>query len=528
MGTYVLAVNAMRLNAEIVSRELARTYQLRSEGPAERELLLHRPELLEADARELLDNHLYVCRVEQLPQRTAIGENVAIVTIGSSPRLRVFRERCHVISIEGKGDLFEVFNQIQRLFQRYSHWKETLLTILTDDASIPAMLDASTQVLEGSLDVLDANLHLLGWTTSKEAERLAREGGYPLLPIADESGNLNPDSMSEFLAQHDLAMDVGTPFVMTVSGLSVLNANLLEHGTYLGCLSVMAPPGSSCDMADAPVVALLAEFVKRAMRRLDVSADKTKGSLRRSLSALVDGEKLDALSSSTLAAEGGSWVCLKMRLNKRGARLPLAYVRNLVEDNVPDTVAFIHQRSYVVAFVRLDGLAPEGERRHELERLLEPLTGSIGMRVGISDHLRGLESARTHYLQAGIALENGMAVSPEATIYRFQDYALPELIMNSLGELPAEAYYTPGLRKLFAHDEHSPVSYVDTLECYLSLNMSVSATARALYLHRSTLVERLGHIRDAMGSELDDSLTRLRIRIVLEATRFDRELRSRK
>lgn len=51
MGTYVLAVIAMRLNAEIVSRELARTYQLRSEGPAERELLLHRPELLEADAR---------------------------------------------------------------------------------------------------------------------------------------------------------------------------------------------------------------------------------------------------------------------------------------------------------------------------------------------------------------------------------------------------------------------------------------------------------------------------------------------
>lgn len=518
----------MRLNAELVSRELARSHQLRSEGPAEKDLLLYRPELLDASGHELLANHLYVCRVEQLPQRVTIADNVTIVAIGSSPRLRFFRERCHVISIEDGSDLIEVFNQVQRLFQRYSHWEETLLTILADDASIPAMLEASTQVLNGSLDVLDANLHLLGWTTSKEAEQLAQEGGFPTLPIADEAGNLNPDSMSEFLAQHDLAMDVSTPFVMTVSGLSVLNANLLENGTYLGCLSVVAPPGSSSDMADAPVVALLAELVKRALRKLDVSADKTKGSLRHSLAALVGGEALDALSSSALAAEEGSWVCLKMRLNRRGARLPLAYVRNLIEDNVPDTVAFVHQRTHVVAFVRLDDLAPEGERRHELERLLEPLTGSIGMRLGISDHLRGLTSARTYYLQAGIALEIGMAMCPEGALYRFQDYALPELIMNSLGELPVEAYYTPGLRKLLAHDEHSPVSYVDTLERFLSLNMSVTATARALYLHRSTLVERLGHIRDAMGEELDDPLCRLRIQIVLEAAHLDRELRSRR
>ena len=96
--------------------------------------------------------------------------------------------------------------------------------------------------------------------------------------------------------------------------------------------------------------------------------------------------------------------------------------------------------------------------------------------------------------------------------------------MNSLGELSAEAYYTPGLRRLLEHDEHGSVSYIDTLERYLSLNMNVSATARELYLHRSTLIERLSRIRADMGQELDDPKTRLRIQLLLEARRLERSL----
>lgn len=507
----------MKLSVELVARELARSHRVRVHGAARRELALHRPELLEPSACELVPHHLYVGRTDQLPQRVRIGADVALVVVGSSPRLRWFRERCSVLEVEEPCDLPAVFNEVQRLFQRYAHWEESLWEILDDDSSIQALLDASTSVLDGSLDVLDANLRLLGQTISSDASRERAS-------IADEGGNLYPDSMNEFLSQHDLAMDVSTPFVMDVSGVSTLNANLLDNGTYLGCLTQMADPGTTCDMADAPVMALLAEMVLRALRRLDVTAEKTKGDLRRSLAALVAAEQLDALSLSALAAERGSYVCLKMRLNSRGRQLPLSYVRNLVEDNLPDTVAFVHQRSHVVAFSRLDGLAPEGERRAALERLLAPMTDSIGMRVGISDHLLGLESARTYYLQAGVALELGMALDPRGTVYRFQQYALPELIMNSLGELSVEAYYTPGLRRLLEHDEHSSVSYIDTLERYLSLNMNVSATARELYLHRSTLIERLSRIREDMGQELDDPKTRLRIQLLLEARGLERSL----
>ena len=53
-----------------------------------------------------------------------------------------------------------------------------------------------------------------------------------------------------------------------------------------------------------------------------------------------------------------------------------------------------------------------------------------------------------------------------------------------------------------AHDENSQVSYLETLRVYLDNNLSVTKTAAALYLHRSTLLDRLAHITQMLGCDL--------------------------
>lgn len=509
----------MRLTAQIVARELARSHPVEVHGETGDTLSLLRPELLERGCRALDHNHLYVGRCEQLPQSPTVGTGCALVVVGSSPRLRWFRERCCVIEVRDGTDAEVVFNEVQRTFLRYDLWEETLYNVVDDDASIQALLDASTHVLEGTLDVVDAGFRLLATTSGAEGddERVS--------PVADEGGNISPGSVSAFLAEHEPMMRVEKPFIIEVAGVSNLNVNLLEGDEYLGCLTLIAPHGKTCDETDAPILVFLAAMVKRALARLDIRSDATKGSLKASLRTLVDSGTLDALSLSSLRAQRGSYVCVKVRPASRLTRLPLAYVRNVVSASLPDTIAFEHGQSCVVAFVRLDGLAPEGGRRRELVRRLEELTGVIGIKAGVSDHLLGLESARTYYLQASIALDNGTALAPERSVYLFQDLALPELLMNALGELPVEAYYTPGMRRLFEHDEHSAVSYVETLECLLRNNMNVTHAARELYLHRSTLIERLRHIREAMGGELDEADLRLRIQLALAARRLDERIR---
>lgn len=94
---------------------------------------------------------------------------------------------------------------------------------------------------------------------------------------------------------------------------------------------------------------------------------------------------------------------------------------------------------------------------------------------------------------------------------------MPQLLTAALGSRPASVYYTDGLRRLKAHDDASPVSYLDTLRVYLENNQSVTRTAEALFLHRSTLLDRLAHITKLLGGDLKDPDFCLTLGILLRA-----------
>ena len=98
---------------------------------------------------------------------------------------------------------------------------------------------------------------------------------------------------------------------------------------------------------------------------------------------------------------------------------------------------------------------------------------------------------RTDFLQDG-----------SSTVFYFQDYLLPQLLSGALAGKPSWVYYPDGLKKLKVHDESSQVSYLETLRVYLDNNLSVTKTAAALYLHRSTLLDRLAHITQLLGCDL--------------------------
>ena len=58
---------------------------------------------------------------------------------------------------------------------------------------------------------------------------------------------------------------------------------------------------------------------------------------------------------------------------------------------------------------------------------------------------------------------------------------------------------------------------MDTLRVYLDNNLSVTKTAAALYLHRSTLLDRLAHITAMLGTDLKDPDYCLTLGILLRA-----------
>ena len=199
--------------------------------------------------------------------------------------------------------------------------------------------------------------------------------------------------------------------------------------------------------------------------------------------------------------------------------MPLGFVCNAVENDFPGGMAFSYKDTSVVAVVETPPQWPEDPTAMLVERL-SALMESSAVQIGVSNRTESLVDIRMALVEATIALDEGSLLDPGKGLYTFQDYALAELISRPLDELPLERFFSPGLARLVRHDATSPVSYIETLRSFLNNNMSVTATASALYIHRSTLIERLDRIKKLLGENLDDPDVRLRIEIVLRAMKL--------
>ena len=502
----------MKLSAQVVFDNLPQAFGARLLSEPVRGMSLIRPELLEGSMHELRGDHLYVTSEERLPQRVSVDPRAVLVCIGPGRRTRYFAERCCVIQIPD-AEFYRVFNAVQHIFDRHDAWEMVLGEIINDDADIDTMLECSAEIFDNPLTVIDAQFRYLGqWGRDETSDRGS------LLALGTSS-ILDPNDFTRYIANRDLSMDVAEPFVLELLGTKTLNANLIDAGTYLGCLTIYAER-HDFRPSDQQLASYLARLLVRAVRRRTRMPGADGTSLRRIVVDLVNETPLDGRERTMLEAQAHecTYVCVRVRLSHRLSQLPIGYVCTLMENTFPNSIAFEYHRTSVVAFVDTSPL--EGDSNgylHELLARLVPFVTSLQAKAAVSDPLHDLAQARLFFLQASATLENGSLVNPQESVYVYQDYALTGMIVNALGDMPVEMLFSEGLRRLAAHDETSPTSYVETLRALLDHNMSVTKTARALYVHRSTLLERLSRIQRLLGEDLDDADVRLRLQMVLKA-----------
>ena len=87
-------------------------------------------------------------------------------------------------------------------------------------------------------------------------------------------------------------------------------------------------------------------------------------------------------------------------------------------------------------------------------------------------------------------------------------------MLSSIASTPEAAEYYLGLvRPLQAHDRAHAGNLMGTLAQYLHCAGNVSRAARALYLHRSTLLHRLSRITSLTSLDLADPYVRIALSI---------------
>lgn len=100
-------------------------------------------------------------------------------------------------------------------------------------------------------------------------------------------------------------------------------------------------------------------------------------------------------------------------------------------------------------------------------------------------------------------------------LYDGRDYVLSYLF-SEMKHTAVPALLHPALSLLTEYDSQHHTDFYETLYQYLKHDRSIADTARAMNLHRNTLLYRLKRLEELVLEDLDDSMVRLYLRLSFE------------
>ncbi len=511
----------MDLNAHILLEHLSQRYTVTMYGEAGTKLLLAEPELYIDNTLRFLSNHVYLATAEHLPQRPVIEKNVVLICIGENSRLSYYKEHAAVLLIKKKVDFFQVYKSLREIYGRFYLWESRLLALFLKSPTIQDLLDCSCPVLERPLLVINSSFqYVASVLTGQKRWRNDRWN----LPHA----KLEPEAFLTFLKQKELRMDAHGSFRMELDEGNVLCVNLFDSGDeYAGCLYI-EEAGRPFVPGEEALAEHLARMIEKAAELSPGLLANERGSLKKILQNLMNELPLGPSQKLLLKASRykTSWLCLSIHCLKQFSALPVGYLCSVMESLFPDST-FFEQNTTILGLIPAGRLSRTSPLSGEAADKLSSLAEEMELCVGISNDFPDLFMLRTYYFQAEAAIENGRLHSPGQNLYVFSDYALQEMVGNSFGGFPVEAYFPAGFRTLLEHDRNSEVSYLETLSVFLEENMSYAKAARRLFIHRSTLIERIGRISQELPFGLEDPDRRLQLQIILKALQIEANVHGR-
>lgn len=504
----------MKLNADILFDHLSQSVHANIHRRRRIALHLRRPEFYTGNSRKFLSDHVYLSFSDRLLDNPRLNGDCVIISIGGLPGPQYLDNKCTCIVVEDAIDMFSLSNLVNSIYDLFDEWEDKLHRLLETSADIKEMVDASEAVFDAPLIVLDKNFKYLAIS-----EGMAEVSEYALWH-PDEKDNIPLEGFAVAMEKTQIDMSSRQPYNLNVVYPS-LCTNLFGKDQYIGSVT-LAYVEREERRSDVALIKMLAPSLEEAILKLPNMELSRQNVLREVLTDLLVGlpvsqKQLHILSEFSPEA---SYICIKYVLPKKLQKAPLEYICGMVESSLTNTIAMYYETN-VVSFTNV-AEAPNG--LDKLRRELQCFLTSTKIKAGTSYCFSNLPAARSFYRQACIAVEHAELLKPEFVLSRFEDCSLSYLIAHSTGEFPLDILLPDCIKQLLDMDSKSKTDYIQTLRAYLDNNLNISKSAQALFLHRSSFLERLQRIQNVLKMDLHDPDARIQIEILLRAMALNEQI----
>jgi sugar diacid utilization regulator len=142
---------------------------------------------------------------------------------------------------------------------------------------------------------------------------------------------------------------------------------------------------------------------------------------------------------------------------------------------------------------------------------------------GLSRPFSKLEELKDHYLQSLEALNLGTHIDNDVTIYFYDDYAIYHIAKVCADTSDLRQFYHPKLEYLMEYDAEHKTSFTDSLYTYLKHSRNITNTAKALHLHRNSMIYHLKRIEEILNFSLSDNEMLLHIELSFRMMEYDKK-----
>ena len=337
--------------------------------------------------------------------------------------------------------------------------------------------------------------------------------------LPDANGYANMRAVSDVMSRKPTDMS-SRKLVHMITDYELVTSNLFVNDSYQGSLTLVCANRDFAD-SDGFILEHFARRIEDSMRHNPVLRFTKSDVIRSLVHNLVSGYPVDADDWDRInnAPHESCFICAKAQLRNDARKIPTEYICRTFEEGVRGCIAFPHAGSIVAVVNCSEEWASSGNLYYDLLGVVS----DVDIAIGVGSTFTDLSLTRSYYRQASIALDKGLAMGGDEGMYLFDRFAVDYMVEHSSGEFPDEMLFRRGLDKLLEHDRASQTDYIQTLRTYLDNNMHVTETARALYIHRTSLMARLKRIEAIISADLANPEDRLQLMINLRAIEMRRK-----
>ena len=198
----------------------------------------------------------------------------------------------------------------------------------------------------------------------------------------------------------------------------------------------------------------------------------------------------------------------------------VSYMRDYLEKMISGSKALIYNDNITIV-----ASYPRKNMIFDLDAVnLKEFLKQYNIRCGLSRCFTDLTQLRDYYNQAMLALELGYHMDSDKYFYAYDDYAIYHIAKACSDSAELKVFCHPKLLSLMEYDREHKTSFTESLYAYLKLSRNITNTAKALNLHRNSLIYHLKRIQEILETDIYSNDTLMHIELSFRLLEYEKKI----